>query len=435
MKLPIPLLLYLVSLGLLGLAGWTVYQVLPAWKSKAREEATQRGYTEGLDRLTRGRGQGPQNVDWRYGESSKPWWETLQKANLTGKLPPPPPVAKDPELEKPEVKLDVRPLDEIIELVSLVYDGKDGGKSANSHVVVRFKENANVEPPEWWERENAPPTPGGAAAPAAAATRGDVTPNTRAGGRPAPPPSAKAIPGARTTTTPPMSTAGRVYLQKLWVQDEGDPRRSAELWPVKPREGATLGKIRLVKVASDAQSAWFVRELPPPREGEPAPPPKEEELLKSAANLSQDVLRELLRLQGRGGPVAPRAVAAPTAVGQWMDVPETTRIGNVVNIGRDDEKRFRDNDDFFDQVYVDTYVSRDGSMRGLIVKNVDAEIGRKFGVSAGEVLIEVNGKKVESRGQAIQAGKKDYQRGVRTFVTKWLVNGAVIERTIQAPDR
>ena len=35
----------------------------------------------------------------------------------------------------------------------------------------------------------------------------------------------------------------------------------------------------------------------------------------------------------------------------------------------------------------------------------------------------------------IGSGKKDYKNGVRRFVTKWYVNGAVVERIIQAPDR
>ena len=30
---------------------------------------------------------------------------------------------------------------------------------------------------------------------------------------------------------------------------------------------------------------------------------------------------------------------------------------------------------------------------------------------------------------------KDYQRGVRTFSTKWLSNGQVVERVYQAPNK
>jgi hypothetical protein len=53
-------------------------------------------------------------------------------------------------------------------------------------------------------------------------------------------------------------------MRKVWVVDDGDPRHGNRLWP-------TFDNIKLVGVSSDAQVAYFVRDLPPPKEGEPAP--------------------------------------------------------------------------------------------------------------------------------------------------------------------
>ena len=40
----------------------------------------------------------------------------------------------------------------VLTLVLLVYGGPEG-----SYVVVRYKEGAQVDPPEWYVRENTPP--------------------------------------------------------------------------------------------------------------------------------------------------------------------------------------------------------------------------------------------------------------------------------------
>lgn len=69
------------------------------------------------------------------------------------------------------------------------------------------------------------------------------------------------------------------------------------------------------------------------------------------------------------------------------------------------------------------------------VRNVDAKLAKILGIAAGEVLIELNGRAVRSRSEALEIGERDYERGVRTFTTKLLANGAVVERTWQAPDR
>jgi hypothetical protein len=417
----IPLLVYAVSAGLFGFAAWTVYEMLPLWKEEVRIAATSNGQKDGQRGLALGKGSGAAPTDWRYDQGTANWWAGLKEVNLIGKLPPPPPDVVEGPVEPVVVEKPIRPLEEIIELVSIAHDGQFQGRGGFSHVIVRFKPEANVQPPEWYMRENMPPTAAGVGGPrdvTSAASRLPQRPGVR-----------NAAP-ARPVSPMPTSMVGREILQKLWVDDGGDPRRSNRLWP-------GYEDIQLVRVAADAQAAYFVRTPPPPKAGETPVEPKEEELLKTSMNLSQDVARELRRLQGRDGEMTTRE-PGPTAgnKGTWTDVEETTLINGVRHIGRKDSQRFaEDGDRLFEQLHVDTYVSKSSDLRGLIVRNVDPKVAQQFGVAAGEVLLEVNNRPVQTQAQALQLGKSDYNRGVRTFVTKWLANGQVIERIYQAPDR
>lgn len=441
MKLPIPFLLYVVALGLFGLAGWTVYQTLPLWKKEVREGAHIKGVKDGTDLIGKGRGQGATVTSWRY--DAAPWWAGLKTVNLTGKLPPPPPKpVEDGPGEVAAVVVDARPLSELFELVSLVYDGETSGKGGNSQVIIRFKPDANVEVPEWKLREQA--APAAASQPAAPGPR-DATPAANRGGakptNPPQPPNRPPAPVGRGTTVMPVAGSGREVLQVAWVKDDGDPKRTAEVWPMKPaslvpgKGPAVLGTIRLVRVAPDAQSAVFAREVPASEPGKP-PTTREDVLWKAEMNLSQEMLAELRRLQGKSDTPArdPAAAQVPTAAQPWVDVEETTLVGRVRHIGRKDQKRFADSDEWMEQVNFDTYISSRGR-RGLIVRSVDSKLAASFGVAAGDVLIEVNGQKVESKAQAVSVGKAQYKRGVRTFVTKWLSNGQEVERTYQAPEK
>src|SRR5262245_6268992 len=425
MKLPIPLLLYLVSLGLFGLAGWTVYEMLPLWKDSERQKATRLGQDQAVDRLSSGKGRGP-SLDWNYSHAD--WWKKLTLVNLVGKMPPPPKPVGGPEEAPKAPPVELRPLTEIIELVSLVHDGEAKGRGGNTYIIVRYKPGADVKPPEWYIRENM-------SGPAAAGGPGprDQTPAPRPsrppgrGGQPVPtqpPPSGSKQPGA--TAPMPTSMVGREILQKVWVVDDGDPKRGNRLWP-------TFDNIKLVGVSPDAQVAYFVRDLPAPKEGEPPPEPKEEKLLKTNMHISPELLAELRSLQGRAAPTASGTPEATSNAGVWIDMPETKFVNGVTHISKRDEDRFRNPDELLSQIHVDTYSGK--SVKGLIVRNVDAKLAKTLGIAAGEVLIELNGRAVRSRSEALEIGKGDYKRGVRTFATKWLANGAVIERTWQAPDR
>jgi len=426
MKLPIPLLLYTASLGLLGVSGWTVYKLLPALKKESRDAATQRGMDAATSRLAMGRGQGPVSADWRYGNSA--WWSEFKAANFIGKLPPPPPKAKEVEEAVQAVQpKDVRPLEQIIEIVTLVYDGKDLGQGELSHAIVRYRPEANVQPPEWYMRETATATGAAGAGPR------DSTPPQRPGGNPAGPTGRPAA-GRGTTqrgpsTALPTSLVGKEILQKIWIQGSGDPRREPRLWP-------PFQDIRLVRVDPSAQVAYFTRLPADPKGTETPTEVKEEALAKSSLGLSAELVLELQRLQGKsaGAVAGARAQLGRTDdAGIWQEVEETTLINSVRHIGRRQEQRMMENpDELMQRVHMDTYVSKYGSTRGLQVRSVDPQIAAEFGVVQGDVLIEVNGRPVRTQAEALRFGEGEYQKGVRTFVTKWLSGGQVVERTYQA---
>jgi hypothetical protein len=224
--------------------------------------------------------------------------------------------------------------------------------------------------------------------------------------------------------------AGRDIMQKICVVDDGDPRHGNRLWP-------TFDNIKLVGVSSDAQVAWFVRDLPPPKDGSRAPELKEEPLLKTSMHLSAELREELRRLQGRDAPVREqqRQHGAVPEPGQCVD----RRARDQGRQRRDPHQQEGRRNAFatrtsFSARSTSTSIPAT-SVKGLIVRSVDPELGKTMGIEAGEVLIEINGHAVRSRSEALERGKDDYQRGVRTFTSKWLSNGAVIERTWQAPDR
>jgi hypothetical protein len=418
MKLPIPTLLYLCAAGTFGYAGWMVYKLLPDLSEQAATAATTRGQSDGKSRLAAGKGKGPVSADWQYANGA--WWAEFQAPNFLGKLPEKPP---DPTetVKVEEVKATTtKPLEQIIEIVSLVYDGSAQGRGGNSHVIVRYKLEANVQPPEWYRKEKA--LDGAAGAPLASGP-GDVA-ASRGGAR-----------GGRGNTPQPAamptSMVGRDILQTVWVDAGNDERRAPTLW-------GEYSDIKLVRVAPDAQSAFFVRVPKPPKDGEPAVEPKEEELIKTAAALSQDLLRELRLLQGRAASTsAANDAVTPASTGEWFETEDTVQVAGVRHIGRKDEARFRDPDQLLEKVSFDTYNGGGGhtSTRGIIVRSIDTQLATSYGIAQQDVLLEVNGRPVQTQAQVVNFVKGEYKKGVRTFATKWLSNGQVVDRTYQAPTK
>ncbi|HLQ39177.1 MAG TPA: hypothetical protein VK348_15310, partial [Planctomycetota bacterium] len=282
MRLPINLFLFLGSTALLVQGGWFFCQASPQIWAKQPGELHRLGQDDAQRLLARGKSKGPATVSWSYLQQD--WWKLFQTANFTGKLPPKE-LTKDPAEEKKEPpKPDQRPLEQIIDLISLMYDPPIAdGAGAQTHVVVRYRPEANVEPPpEVLKLYIATP----AAAPMA--TR-DTAPaaGTPAGKSPAAPPPRPAAtgPNNRAMTALPISSGQREYAQYLKIGDK--------LW-------GQYSNIRLVEVSKDCEIAYFSRTVPPipvdpanpgePGKPDPATPEPREKLFKKGMELSQKML-------------------------------------------------------------------------------------------------------------------------------------------------
>ena len=128
MRLPLPFLLYVTAFGLFGWAGWTVYGSLSLWDTKSQEQASISGRKKALELIGKGKGAGGQPSGVNY--NAPRWWEQFKQVNLIGKLPPKQPTAAElaaQEAEAAQPKVDMTPLEDIFELVSLVYDGTEAG--------------------------------------------------------------------------------------------------------------------------------------------------------------------------------------------------------------------------------------------------------------------------------------------------------------------
>ena len=122
-----------------------------------------------------------------------------------------------------------------------------------------------------------------------------------------------------------------------------------------------------------------------------------------------------------------------------MDVPETRQVtpGEFMISRQDDTLIRQDPQKLLDQVTIRTYRSSTGnrSRNGVQLLNVDPELGRRFGVHSGDVILEVNGTPVTSRAQAVDVGTKQYQKGVRLFRVRMMSMGRIEERIYRAPDK
>jgi hypothetical protein len=341
MRLPVNALLYLASIGLLAASGWFFYNATEKLGAPKPSTFSESGRKDGESSVARGKGMGPSTANWSYTPQS--WWQSFREARLIGKLQPGQEEPKPVEPPKPPVK----PLEQIIEVISLLYESTSAGKGGDSLAVIRYKPEANVQPPEDVLRRYA-----------AAANQLPV-----GGVRPADVVAAPGRPGARTPNQPraatsmPITAGSKDYVQYLLPGEA--------LWP-------PYTDIVLARIASDA--------------------------------------------------------------GQWVDVEETKRIDNVWNIGRNDEKSFVDNDEkFLEQINLDTYKSRFDGTTGVKVVNIDSQIGNRFGIQSGDVLLSVNGEEVRNKPEAISVVKRQYNRGTRQFVARFLSGGQIVERTYQAP--
>jgi hypothetical protein len=435
MKLPVNAFLYVVSTGLLGGAGFTFYRTFPDQTTEARMARHNKGLAEARDLLAPAKDKGSQGrTDRTWNYAGKWWKDGFMGANVLGKEkpktvgnpddPPPPPPPKT-----------VQPLADIIELVAVMYgssapgDANPGkydpasGKGDRQHVIVRYK--GQVTPPEWYLRENQPvasssaapagPTDSVAASqPGAAGRSGRGGARGGAGPRPATP-----MPGANA------STAGAEILQHVWVAGDGTPHFENTLW-------APYSDIKLVRVDLDSRYAVFVRVPPPPKEGEKPEEPKEEQLFQTSVPMSQEMAKAMSEILRQPDPTQKKTDKPDAVANEWIETDDTKKINGRWQVGRKDQEMFSGDSKFFEQsVNAESYVSH--SVRGLMIRNVNPQVASRFGISPGDVLIEVNGERVETRADAMAVAKRQYDRGTRTFVATFLSNGQQIDRTYQMP--
>jgi hypothetical protein len=382
--------LCLSSAALLVQASVWFAHASPKLAAEPPEQYHHRGAATGQAMLAKGKAAGPAGANWVY--TCQGWWERFQNVNLIGRRPPPPSepvVGGDP---KPPT---VKPLAQIIELVSLAYDGHSNGKGGETHVVVRYLPDSGVKPPPEVLREFRSPV---TSATVAVISTGRAPRNVE-----------------RTATPGPAVPAVTEYVQLL--------RTGQRLWQ-------DFEDVMLVEVSPEADRAWFVRMTP---DGQPGT--ERMVLFKSNMHMSQQVqqmLDEAKRANvGMGTAIGyTPEVAAPG----WLDVAETTRTGNTFHIGRNDAKAF-DEDRFLERVSIDAYRSQiDSSVRGVQVRKIDAQLGATYGIRAGDVLMSVNDQPVHNQAQFINVLRRQYQLGTRTFRTKWLsAAGEEVERIYQAP--
>jgi hypothetical protein len=408
MRVPLPSILYAASAALIAGSSWLIYDSRELWQQQTSTDATMRGRDNAIKFAALGKGKVRTTGNWNYSDSA--WWQQMKGINLIGYVPKvevPGPTGGGEETLVPVAT----PLEDIFELV-VCFHRPSSDEGVQSHVVIRYKQEAQVKPPQWWLDENT------SVARARSSNRTLMAqPSDRVGNR--------RTPSQQPAPRPHASMAGREVLQHLSVDAQGDVRRASSLW-------GDYRNIRLLRVDPSGESAWFVRDvasLP----GEPKVEPKEEEILKTSAGISQKLALALRQLQGREG--APTTTIVSTATTRdWLDVESTTRIGNEFHIGRNDERMFENPADLFAGVHLDTFVSRYSDARGLVVRSIKPELAAKFGIQTDDVLLSVNGRDVSSKPQAANMAKRSYQRGVRTFTTKWWSNGQEVERVYRARD-
>ncbi len=404
-KVPVKLLLYTLYGGATALfagIGLTFYETTNSQKQAAArftqpDPKRQSPVVEDMERLLKaGRELQPEKKQWRYGPNDTEWWKQFAKVNIIGKVEAPKvdDVPVEPETKAPEdtgVKLE-----DIFVIESLMCEV--GKTNRSTHVVLRYKPEANVQPPpEFLASATAPTT--------RAWAPGDGT-------RGAQPPV-----GAMPLVSGPQTDLRHFV------------RLEETLWP-------PYNNVRLDRVSEDAQSAFFTREDPKKERALW----KVEEVFKNELELDANVVKALRTEQRReraGGETKP--VDEPVAkVSDWQDVEETREVTpRNVHVSRKDFDRFGTESDriFNEDVAVSSYRARVGNYEGLRVDRVSGQLA-SFGVQPGDVILSINGEAVKSKAQAYSVGRRQYESGTRRFVAEILSARSGLEtRTITLPDK
>lgn len=397
-KLPVKLLLYSLYAGATALfagIGWTFYETYLIQQRLSNPAFREQTKTDFDELLKAGRELQPERRQWRYGGSESAWWQQFAKVNIIGKVEVPKVEDAPPEAEVKAPEDSGVPVTDVLVIESLMCE--IGKTNQSTHVVVKYKPEANVQPPP--EMLSSAAAPVGRAWSPGDGTRGQPT-------------------GAAAM---PLVSGPQADVRHFIRLDE-------TLWP-------PYANVRLVRVSEDAQSAFFQREDPKKDRATW----KEEEVFKNELELDPDVVKALRTEQRRDRADGTKPVDPPVVkASDWQDVPETREVspGNV-HLSRKDYDRFGAESDriFNEDVAFSSYRSRVGNYEGLRVDRVSGQLAA-FGVRAGDVILSVNGQAVKGQAQAYNVGRRQFESGTRRFVVEILSPlGGIQTRSITLPDK
>ncbi len=302
------------------------------------------------------------------------WWLQIQDANWTGKLPPVP-VAKGTETEpvKPPPKV-LQPLSEIF-AINMIYAG-----AGEDRVLIHYLD-PKVEPPK---PDNADP-----ASLATAQAAAD------AGGK---------------------GTGVRQLLQP------GD----ALYTPFQV--------VKFERFSADGLAAIFSRDAV-----DGGGKRVEEELRVAELTMSGDSFAGVDKIENGKG-----TDSKTTRKGEkpWQDPGKFSKFDSgkgIVYISRTDSRMLKKD---YNRILSEDIVGSDWkpspNLRkrykgGVQVRHVSPAM-RRFGIKTGEILVKVNGTPVSSRANAIKVGRKQFDKGTRTFTLTFISQGREVQRLWRAPD-
>jgi len=158
-------------------------------------------------------------------------------------------------------------------------------------------------------------------------------------------------------------------------------------------------------------------------------------------------LKGLTGASGGGNSGTSAGTGKLVRTGTWSDPGEKTKkIGDVWQVSVSDQKYLSSPAELLEDVAVQDFSeewedpSNPGSgtkvrVKGVAIRKISPAL-RRFGVTEGEILIKINGLPVSGRANAMNVGKKEYNRGVRTFALTFLNNfGREVIRSYQAPNK
>lgn len=422
MKGPVQLLLYAAIAGLCGGFGWQVYSL---WELRTDAEQTRNPRIAQLHKtvdakLTSAKAEvnsGSQGeVDYNRPQRL---WNAFEKANFHGYEEPEKP---DPAEQQPSETVTQRPKQPPVEdLLTVVF--AVSGNEDSSILTIRYKPEANIEPPEGYAaglaalsgpgRTGGPRDSVGSRSTSRSLNQGRNNSRSRNANRPT-------TPRPRPNTFPNSGAATGEYYDLLRIGDS--------LW--EPHQDVTL-------IAIDREgNATFQRDGEDYTEEEKAP----QKIYREVAGLSQAILKRL----AEGGFVSTNTPQQVSTASQaqiqqdtgWVET-EQTQIFEAngrkrVNLARNDPV-LQDARRMFNEEIGAKTISTPGGTKGVQITRLPSNASQ-YGVQTGDIVLSINGESVSSRTEAVKVSRAQYDRGRRTFEVEFLRDGRRVTQSFVAPE-